>query len=405
MRNIENNKTFGIMVHGGAGSERIKESSERAAKIANALKESASVGYDLIIKDGRSSDSSNSSAVDAVEAAVASMEDSGLFNAGLGSCLTLDKRIEMDASIMDGRDLSAGSVGMVQNVQNPIKLARLVMDRTDHVMLVGDSAAELARLLGIKVRRLSATVVVSPATAAKTTTTTTPTPTTAKTPDMLLQKLRTYDRIRRQMKTRWRKNYKLLPLLLSSSSTSTSTSSSLLSPSSSSQHFGTVGAVACDRDGNVAAAVSTGGRWLKMHGRIGDSAIVGAGLYADNHAGAACATGSGELIMRLCLSKYACDYMKKEEETGGGDKKEREGGKEFSTNALQSATMAIRALTKRFGPSTGGIITVDRMGNFGASANTKSMPVALQTSNDKNHKNQRVRIALNADNHGRLLLS
>jgi isoaspartyl peptidase/L-asparaginase-like protein (Ntn-hydrolase superfamily) len=148
----------------------------------------------------------------------------------------------------------------------------------------------------------------------------------------------------------------------------------LTSNNNNNNNYGTVGAVAIDRQGNVASAVSTGGRWLKIHGRIGDSAIVGAGLYADNDLGAACATGIGEFIIRLCLSKYACDYM---------------GGRQ-NNNALSSSKMAIEKLTQKFGKNTGGIITVNTKGQFGAAMNTQSMPIALCTS-----KTKKVKVALN----------
>lgn len=310
---------FGILIHGGARTEKIKKSSKRAKDITNSLMSSVCNGFEILRKE-------NGTAVDAVESAVANMENSGVFNAGLGSCLTVDKQIEMDASIMNGKDISVGSVGMVQNVQNPIKLARLVMESTDHVMFVSEGANKLAKLLGIEFRHYK----------------------------ISQQKLKTYNKYYKQMKSRWRKNNQLLT-------------------SHNNNHYGTVGAVAIDREGNVASAASTGGRWLKIHGRIGDSAIVGAGIYADNGLGAACATGIGEFIIRLCLSKYACDYMGRQ-----------------NNNAFLSSNMAIAKLTQKFGENTGGIITVDTKGRFGAAMNTQSMPIALCMS-----KNKKIKVALN----------
>jgi L-asparaginase / beta-aspartyl-peptidase len=310
---------FGILIHGGARTEKIKKSSKRAKDITNSLMSSVCNGFEILRKE-------NGTAVDAVESAVANMENSGVFNAGLGSCLTVDKQIEMDASIMNGKDISVGSVGMVQNVQNPIKLARLVMESTDHVMFVSEGANKLAKLLGIEFRHYK----------------------------ISQQKLKTYNKYYKQMKSRWRKNNQLLT-------------------SHNNNHYGTVGAVAIDRKGNVASAASTGGRWLKIHGRIGDSAIVGAGIYADNGLGAACATGIGEFIIRLCLSKYACDYMGRQ-----------------NNNAFLSSNMAIAKLTQKFGRNTGGIITVDTKGQFGAAMNTQSMPIALCIS-----KNKKIKVALN----------
>jgi L-asparaginase / beta-aspartyl-peptidase len=311
---------FGILIHGGARTEKIKKSSKRAKDITNSLMSSVCNGFEILRKE-------NGTAVDAVESAVANMENSGVFNAGLGSCLTVDKQIEMDASIMNGKDISVGSVGMVQNVQNPIKLARLVMESTDHVMFVSEGANKLAKLLGIEFRHYK----------------------------ISQQKLKTYNKYYKQMKSRWRKN------------------NQLLTSHNNNNHYGTVGAVAIDRKGNVASAASTGGRWLKIHGRIGDSAIVGAGIYADNGLGAACATGIGEFIIRLCLSKYACDYMGRQ-----------------NNNAFLSSNMAIAKLTQKFGENTGGIITVDTKGQFGAAMNTQSMPIALCMS-----KNKKIKVALN----------
>ena len=311
---------FGILIHGGAGTEKIKKSSKRAKDITNSLMSSVCNGFEILRKE-------NGTAVDAVESAVANMENSGVFNAGLGSCLTVDKQIEMDASIMNGKDISVGSVGMVQNIQNPIKLARLVMESTDHVMFVSEGANKLAKLLGMEFRHYK----------------------------ISQQKLKTYNKYYKQMKSRWRKN------------------NQLLTSHNNNNHYGTVGAVAIDREGNVASAASTGGRWLKIHGRIGDSAIVGAGIYADNGLGAACTTGIGEFIVRLCLSKYACDYMGRQ-----------------NNNALLSSNMAIAKLTQKFGKNTGGIITVDTKGQFGAAMNTQSMPIALCIS-----KTKKVKVALN----------
>jgi beta-aspartyl-peptidase (threonine type) len=156
------------------------------------------------------------------------------------------------------------------------------------------------------------------------------------------EKLESYKRLYRDMRATWSRNYQL-PYA----------------------HFGTVGAVALDMHGNVAAAVSTGGRWFKIHGRIGDSAVIGAGIYADNDSGAVCATGHGELMIRLCLSKYACDLLK-------------------GNNPCQSAKKAIGLLTQKFGANTGAIIiAIDTKGQFGMSTNTKSMPVAMKSSKDE----------------------
>lgn len=308
---------FGILIHGGAGVKKIK----RTDDITRSLKSAVSNGFDLLKR-------SSNKAVDSVEAAVASMEDSGVFDAGVGSYLTIDKTVEMDASIMDGRDISAGSVGMAMGIKNPIKLARKIMERTDHVMMVSDGVTRLSKLFGNTVEEY---------------------------PQELNKKiLNEYNKLMKNVRIKWKKNNKLTML------------SSAASQEKSHHHYSTVGAVAIDKDGNVASAVSTGGIWLKMHGRIGDSAIIGSGIYADNKSGAACATGYGEYIMRLCLCKYACDQM------------------QSRNSAHLSSKKSIDVLTERFGKNTGGIITVDLKGRFGRACNTRFMPTAMITN--KNQK-------------------
>jgi beta-aspartyl-peptidase (threonine type) len=224
---------------------------------------------------------------------------------------------------MDGRDISAGSVGMVHGIRNPIRLARQVMERTDHSMIVSDGALKLAEILNMDIEDHE--------------------------PNQ--KSLNKFNSLIKSYKNKWRKNNDLLTKSLANQSHD--------------QDHGTVGAVAMDREGNVAVGVSTGGRWLKMQGRIGDSAVIGGGFYADNSLGAACATGKGEFIMRCCLCKYACDQMQ-------------------SKNADVSSRNSIALLTKRFGKNTGGIITVDTKGHFGISCNTNYMPVAsISSKNEK----------------------
>src|SRR5262249_36237608 len=168
--------------------------------------------------------------------------------------------------------------------------------------------------------------------------------------DLKEKKLNEYNKLVKDVRIKWKKNSELMML------------SSAASQEKNHHHYSTVGAVAIDKDGNVASAVSSGGIWLKMRGRIGDSAIVGSGIYADNKSGAACATGYGEYIMRLCLCKYACDQM------------------HSKNNAVLSSKKSIDMLTKRFGTNTGGIITVDLKGRFGRACNTRTMPTAMITN-------------------------
>jgi len=300
---------YGIMIHGGARTKRIKKSSNKSEKITRFLESSISNSFDLL-KNGHN-------ALEAVESAVVIMEDSGVFNAGLGSCLTIDKEVEMDASIMYGKDLAAGSVGMVNGITNPIKLARQVMEQTDHVLIVSDGAIKLARLINMDIKKNVPTE----------------------------QMLRKFEVVKKKLEENWKKNSKLLKKV------------------DSEDDCDTVGAISIDKEGNIASAVSTGGRWLKMHGRVGDSAVIGAGLYADNLTGAACATGYGEHMIRLCLSKYACDQM-------------------ANYDALLASKISVDLLTTKFGENTGGIITVDSKGRFGAAHNTGSMPAAIVSNKD-----------------------
>jgi beta-aspartyl-peptidase (threonine type) len=166
---------FGILIHGGASVHKIK----RTTEIMRSLRSAISYGFDLLKR-------SSNEAVDSVEAAVASMVDSGVFDAGVGSYLTIDKTVEMDASIMDGRDLSAGSAGMVMDIKNPIKLARQIMERTDHVMIVSDGVTELSKLFDNNVEEY---------------------------PHEPNEKiLNEYNKIMKNVRTKWKKNSKLMML-------------------------------------------------------------------------------------------------------------------------------------------------------------------------------------------------
>ena len=141
MTHNNNRNYYGILIHGGMKTKKITSMNQSEETIKKYLRDSISDGFNLLKK--------SNSAIDAVEASVVSMESSGSFNAGLGSCLTIDKNVEMDASIMNGKDICAGSVGMLKGVINPIKLARYVMDHTNHVMLVSAGAIKLAKKLNL----------------------------------------------------------------------------------------------------------------------------------------------------------------------------------------------------------------------------------------------------------------
>ena len=242
-----------IVVHGGAGNWH----PDRSQPALESIKKAAETGFALLNSDG--------SAIDSVIEAVAFLENSGEFNAGFGSALNLEKHLEMEAAVMDGATLSAGAVGLLSNVRNPVRAARLVMEKTDHVFIVGKGAEKLARIFNLKKRE--------PVKAAK------------------------KAQYEAQLKSLVGGNFGLPKL------------TELVKTHPEVFQLETAGAVALDAEGNVAAATSTGGFPLKLPGRIGDSPSIGCGTYADNQSGACSATGVGEIAIRLVLAKNVCDHM------------------------------------------------------------------------------------------------
>jgi beta-aspartyl-peptidase (threonine type) len=269
-----------IVVHGGAWF--IPETRREA--FIDGCRQAAKAGWAHLIAGG--------SALDAVEAAVRVMEDDPIFNAGRGSHFNRSGDVETDAIIMDGATLNLGAVASVQGVQNPVNLARLVMERSSHNLIVGAGAQAFAREMGMS--------LVEPAAMMGT------------------------PRI-----AGW----------------------------SPPEEADTVGAVALDASGNLAVAASTGGTADKWPGRVGDSPLVGCGAYADNASGAASATGHGEKLMRIVISKTVCDYLA------------------AGRPAQEAADAVIRLLYGRVG-GYGGIILVDRHGQIGLAHNTPNMAYA-----------------------------
>src|SRR3989449_9709683 len=306
-----------IIVHGGAGDWP----SELHKRGLAGVRIAADRGFRILSKSG--------SALDAVEAAIVAMEDNPVFNAGRGSTFNLVGEIETDAAMMDGRTLRGGSVALLRDIKNPIKAARIVMDKTDHVLVAGTAARGLALASGL-----------------------------AKSDLRVPNRVKAWKEGLRKLKS---KRFSYL----------SGTSPEIL------QHFlaeasDTVGALALDSDGNLAAACSTGGVALKLPGRIGDSAILGAGLYADNESGAATVTGIGEQAMRLVISKAACDLMRR-------------------GNALSAATMTIRHATKTLGLGTG-LLTLDRNGRYGVAHNTRHLCWAARTADASAEKMSGTRV-------------
>lgn len=238
---IESNdevSNFGIVIHGGAGS--FSDLDEKAINsYETGINEALSAGYKILEQGG--------SSLDAVTAAVVILEDLPLFNAGKGSVYTEMETQEMDSSIMDGKSGKGGAVAGVSKVKNPVLLARKVMEKTEHVMLVGKGAEKFAKEIGIE--------LVDPS---------------------YFYSEKNLKRVRK---------------------------------SKEDEKLGTVGAAALDQSGNLAAATSTGGRTNKMTGRVGDSPILGAGTWAQNGLCAVSGTGHGEYFMRLLTAADVCKLM------------------------------------------------------------------------------------------------
>jgi beta-aspartyl-peptidase (threonine type) len=244
---------FGIAVHGGAGVMK-NLSEEQKQKIENKISDTLIKAYTILEKGG--------SSIDAVEFAVAELEDSPLFNAGKGSVYNSNGVQEMDASIMSGKDRMAGAVASIQRIKNPIKLARKVAESTEHVMLVGEGAEIFAKNIG-------ETIVNQ---------------------DYFYSE----KNLKRLKKAKAKKNAGI--------------------QSATQDKIGTVGAVALDINGNISAATSTGGMTNKMPGRVGDSPIIGSGTWAQNGICGVSSTGHGEYFIKYQVAREVCariEYLDK----------------------------------------------------------------------------------------------
>ncbi len=236
-------KNIAIIAHGGAGGIN------HARRRLRGLKEAVREGYDILCRGG--------SSIDAVEKAAVILEDTPIFNAGTGSYLNFSGEVEMDASIMTG-ELKFGAVGVIRDVKNPIRIARMVMEKTDHLLLCGDNAIKFARYMGVPYH--------DPKTREK---------------ELIWQR-----RKRKHESKYFEKIWEL------------------------NDYFGTIGTVAIDINGLISVATSSGGINLRLPGRVGDTPIIGAGTYADPNGGVS-TTGHGEEIMRQLLAFRAVTLMSK----------------------------------------------------------------------------------------------
>ncbi len=289
-----------LVVHGGAWAIPDNMVETHLQGVRNAL----AAGWRVLERGGP--------ALDAIEQAVVVMEDDETFDAGRGSFLNRDGRVQMDALIMDGATLRAGGVGCVERLRNPVRAARKILSDSPHVYFVGAGAEQFAAEHGVALCRNEDLVI-----------------------EREVERLREYQRA------------------------AAGHGNELFAPAIS---HDTVGAVALDREGNIAAATSTGGTLNKAPGRLGDSSLIGCGCYADNLSAAVSTTGWGEPIMKLVLAKWTADRV------SAGNLPE------------WAAQEAMNHLQQRLN-GHGGIIVLNSQGQFGIAHNTPRMAWALKTSN------------------------
>lgn len=287
-----------LVIHGGAGALAPgRYTPEEEAEYKATLSEALNAGYAVLENGG--------AAMDAVEAAIVIMEDSPLFNAGKGAVFTRDGKNELDASVMDGATLNAGAVAGVTKVKNPIKLARAVMENSEHVMFARDGAEKFAEEQGLE--------FVEPE---------------------YFRTERRWNSYKRALEREERDKDATLPHDFK---------------------FGTVGAVALDARGNLAAGTSTGGMTLKRYGRVGDTPVIGAGTFADNKSCAVSSTGWGEFFIRLTIARDICAQVEY------GERSVADAAHDVIHNRLAEAG------------GDGGVIVLGADGDFAMTFNTAGM--------------------------------
>lgn len=296
---------YALAIHGGAGVIKKENlTSEQEKLYLQALEEALSSGYFILQNGGR--------AVEAVEAAVIKLEDNELFNAGKGSVFTSEGTHEMEASIMCGKSLDAGAVCGIKNVKNPISLAKVVMEKSKHLFLAGQGAEKFAKEAGLKSEN-----------------------------DEYFFNQKRYDQLKEAQKN-----------------------SRVQLDHYNDKKFGTVGAVAIDIEGNLAAATSTGGLTNKNYGRIGDSPVIGAGTYANNLACAISCTGDGEFFIRAVAAYDIYCLMS------------------YKNLTLKEACQHVVHEKLRHLGGEGGVIAVDKNGNIEIIFNSEGMYRAYKKSGE-----------------------
>jgi beta-aspartyl-peptidase (threonine type) len=300
-RQSPQNPRLGFIIHGGVGVvAKGSLTPENEKEFRDKLTEAVLAGYKAL-QAGKSS-------LDAVEIAIRILEDSPLFNAGKGAVFTNDGRNELDASLMFGKTQAAGAVAGLHRVKNPISLARAVMEKSPHVMMIGDGAEKFAAEQKIE--------LVDP---------------------KYFWTQHRWDALQKVLKEESEKKV------------------GQLTKDEPANRFGTVGAVALDKSGDLAAGTSTGGMTNKKYGRVGDAPIIGAGTYANNETCAVSATGWGEYFIRLGVARDICTQI------------------EYRALPIQNAAdLVIKQKLQKMG-GDGGVIAMDRFGNMGISFNSEGM--------------------------------
>lgn len=308
------NPRLGFVIHGGAGVIRKGSlTPEREKEYRAKLEEALLAGYKAL-QAGKTS-------LDAVEIAIRILEDSPLFNAGKGAVFTADGKNELDSSIMDGKTLAAGAAAGLHHVKNPITLARAIMERSPHVMMTGEGAEKFAKEQNIEL----------------------------------------VDEKYFWTQPRWDALQRILKEEKEKAAPEKKVSLAAEEPANK---FGTVGAIALDKDGNLAAGTSTGGMTNKKYGRVGDAPIIGAGTYANNDTCAVSATGWGEFFIRLGVARDISAMM------------------EYRALPVHQAADAVMGKVGKLG-GDGGVIAMDKFGNIGISFNSEGMYRAYINSDGK----------------------